>query len=142
MQPLAHELCYSSILIKTKNMKKVLGLLVGLFLTVSTFANGIVTYSDAATAETSKTSGIFNFTFDSSYSIEEINKTANYYTNYFTVSPVKTETAITVKISLADDNEMARRVITRFFVSLEIKTINVNGKDVVLDEFIKSYVMN
>lgn len=131
-----------SILIKTKNMKKVLGLLVGLFLTISTFANGIVTYSDAATAETSKSTGIFNFSFDSNYSIEDINKTANYYTNYFTVTPVKTESGITVKISLVDDNEMARRVITRFFVSLEIKTINVNGTEVKLDEFIKKYVMS
>jgi hypothetical protein len=123
-------------------MKKVLGLLVGLFLTISTFANGIVTYSDAATAETSKSTGIFNFSFDSNYSIEDINKTANYYTNYFTVTPVKTESGITVKISLVDDNEMARRVITRFFVSLEIKTINVNGAEVKLDEFIKKYVMS
>jgi len=123
-------------------MKKVLGLLVGLFLTVSTFANGIVTYSDAKTADISKTSGVFNFTFDANYSIADINKTANYYTNYFTVTPVKTEKEITVTISLVDDSEMARRVVTRFFVSLSIKTINVNGTKVMLDEFIKSYIMN
>ena len=68
-------------------------------------------------------------------------KTANYYTNYFTVAPVKSEAGITVKISLVDDSEMARRVVTRFFVSLEIKTINVNGTEVQLDEFIKTYIM-
>lgn len=142
MQPLAHELCYSSKLIKTKNMKKVLGLLVGLFLTVSTFANGIVTYSDAATATNSKTTGVFNFSFDSSYLIKDITKTANYYTNYFTVEPVQSESGIAVKISLADDNEMARRVITRFFISLEVKSINVNGTEVLIEDFIKTYVMN
>lgn len=142
MQPLAHELCYKSIIIKTKNMKKILGLLVGLFLTISTFANGIVTYSDAATADKSKTTGVFNFSFDSNYLVEDITKTANYYTNYFTVSPVKSENGISVKISLVDDNEMARRVITRFFVSLEVKTISVNGKDILIDEFIKTYVMH
>lgn len=122
-------------------MKKVLGLLVGLFLTVSTFANGVVTYSDAATADNAKTSGVFNFSFDSNYSIADITKTANYYTNYFTVTPVKSESGISVKISLVDDNEMARRVVTRFFVSLEIKTINVDGKEVKVDEFIKTYIM-
>jgi len=122
-------------------MKKVLGLLFGLFLTVSTFANGIVTYSDAETAANSKTTGVFNFSFDSSFSIEDINKTANYYTSYFTVKPVKTDKTIEVKINLVDDNPMARRVITRFFVSLNIKTISVNGKDIQIDEFIKTYVM-
>jgi len=142
MQPLAYELCYSSKLIKTKTMKKVLGLLVALFLTVSTFANGIVTYSDAATAEKSKTSGVFNFSFDSNYSINDITKTANYYTNYFTVTPIKSENGIAVKISLVDDNEMARRVITRFFVSLEIKTINVSGDEIQLDDFIAKYIMS
>ena len=113
-----------------------------MFLTLSTFANGVVTYSDAATAEKSKTSGVFNFSFDSNYSIQDITKTANYYTNYFTVTPVKTESGLTVKISLVDDNEMARRVITRFFVSLEIKTIIVNGGEIQLDDFIKKYVMS
>ena len=122
-------------------MKKVLGLLVGLFLTVSTFANGIVTYSDAATAENAKTVGIFNFSFDSNYSIKDITKTANYYTNYFSVAPLQTENGISVKISLIEDSEMARRVITRFFISLEIKAITVNGKEVKLEEFIKNYVM-
>ena len=122
-------------------MKKVLGLLVGLFLTFSTFANGIVTYSDVSTASNSKTIGVFNFSFDSNYSIKDINKTSNYYVNYFTVSSIQSENAITVKISLVDDNEMARRVITRFFISLEVKTINVNGNEIQLDDFIKTYIM-
>jgi hypothetical protein len=57
------------------------------------------------------------------------------------VSSIQSENAITVKISLVDDNEMARRVITRFFISLEVKTINVNGNEIQLDEFIKTYIM-
>ena len=84
-------LCLSTILNKTKNMKKVLVLLVGLLLSVSTFANGVVTYTDAETADSAKISGVFNFSFDPNYSIADITKTANYYTNYFTVTPVKSE---------------------------------------------------
>jgi hypothetical protein len=122
-------------------MKKILGLLFGLFLTVSTFANGIVTYSDATTASNSKTIGVFNFSFDSSYSMEDITKTAKYYTNYFSVVPNQSDNSISVKISLVEDNEMARRVITRFFVSLDVKSINVNGTEVQIEEFIKTYVM-
>jgi predicted N-acyltransferase len=123
-------------------MKKILGLTLAMLLTVATFANGIVTYSDAATYEKSKTEGVFNFSFDSSFSIDEINKTANYYENYFSVAPVATVNGITVVIKLVEDNEMSRRVITRFFVSLEVKEILVSGKTIAIDDFIAKYIMN
>ena len=111
---------------KNNNMsKKILGLILGMFLTVATFANGVVTYSDVTTAEQSKTEGIFNFAFSSGFAVEDIEKTAKYYENYFTVTPVVSEDGIAVLIKLVEDNEMARRVITRFFVSLEVKEIMV-----------------
>ena len=61
-------------------MKKILGLVLGMFLTAVTLANGVVTYADAATAEKSKTEGVFNFKFDSNFEIEEINKTLSRFT--------------------------------------------------------------
>jgi hypothetical protein len=122
-------------------MKKILGLVLGLFLTVATFANGVVTYSDAATAEKSKTEGAFNFQFDSNFTVEDINKTANYYTSYFTVTPITSENGISVLIKLTDDNEMARRIVTRFFVSLDVREISVSGEVVSIDDFIAKYVM-
>jgi len=129
---------------KNKNniVKKMLGLTLGLFLTMATYANGIVTYKDATTAKEAKTEGVFNFTFDSEFKIEDINSTAKYYTNYFTVSPVKTEGGMTVTIKLIEDNEMARRVVKRFFVSLEVKEVIVNGESIDIDKFITTYVMN
>jgi len=122
--------------------KKVLGLFVAMFLTIATYANGIVTYADGASAEKSKTEGVFNFSFDSNFTVENINKTAKYYISYFTVEPSASEKGTAVKIKLVEDNAMSRRVITRFFVSMEVKEIIVNGKAVSLDEFIAKYVMN
>ena len=122
-------------------MKKILGIVLGMFLTVATFANGVVTYSDAATAEESKTEGVFNFQFDGNFTVEEINKTANYYTSYFTVTPVASADGISVLIKLNDDNEMARRIVTRFFVSLDVREITVEGSVVSIDDFIAKYVM-
>jgi len=142
MQPLARQLCivlYNQV--KPKIMKKLLGLVFGMFLTITTFANGVVTYSDAATADKAKTEGVFNFAFDSNFTVENITKTAKYYESYFTVTPVKTETGINVLIKLIEDNDMARRVITRFFVSLEVKEIVVNGNIVTTDDFIAKFVM-
>lgn len=121
--------------------KKIFGVLLGLMISISTFANGGVIYSDASTADKSKTEGVFNFAFDETYTIEKINKTAQYYTNYFEVTPVKTESGIKVSLKLIEDNEMSRRVITRFFVSLGVKEISVDGATVILEDFIAKYVM-
>ena len=122
-------------------MKKLLGLVLGMFLSVVTFANGVVTYTDAATAEKSKAEGAFNFNFDGSFTIEDINKTATYYTSYFAVTPEASAEGISVSIKLVDDNEMARRIVTRFFVSLEVREITVEGTVVSIDNFIAKYVM-
>jgi hypothetical protein len=124
-----------------KISKKIFGLLLGMFLTVTTFANGVVTYTDAVKAEKSKTEGAFNFSFDSNFTLEQINKSAAYYKNYFVVTPVKSESGINVNIKLTEDNEMSRRVITRFFVSLEVKEIMVNGALVKTEDFIAKFVM-
>jgi hypothetical protein len=128
-------------LIKTTNMKKILGVLFGLFLTTTIYANGVVVYSDVNNAEKAKTEGVFNFKFDTSFKLEDINKTAKYYTSYFTVKPVKVDDGFNVKISLVDDNEMARRVVTRFFVSLNVKEIMVNEKPIPIDDFVAKFVM-
>ena len=124
-----------------KLSKKIFGLLLGMLLTVSTFANGVVTYTDAANAEKSKSEGVFNFSFDSNFTLEQINKSAEYYKNYFVVTPVKSETGINVNIKLTEDNEMSRRVITRFFVSLEVKELMVNGTPLKTEDFIAKFVM-
>ncbi|HIP36443.1 MAG TPA: hypothetical protein EYG85_06280 [Crocinitomix sp.] len=122
-------------------MKKLLGLVLGMFLTVSVFANGVVTYTSAESAEKSKTEGVFSFSFNSEFSKEEITKAAKYYTSYFTVAVNSSIQGVDVTIKLVDDNEMARRVITRFFVTLEVKEIVVNGKSIMLEDFISTYVM-
>jgi hypothetical protein len=122
-------------------MKKISIFLIITLLTISTFANGVVTYNDASTAEKSKTEGVFNFSFDSNFTLEDINKTAKYYTNYFTVTPVKTENGINVTIKIVEDNEMARRVVNRFFVSLEVKEVDVNGTMIPVEKFVTKFIM-
>ncbi len=122
-------------------MKKLLGLVLGLFLTVAVFANGGVTYTSNSADGKAKLEGVFTFSFSSEFTIEQINKTAKYYTSYFTVTPVQSLNGIDVTIKLVEDNEMARRVVNRFFVSLEVKEINVNGTMYPVEDFVSKYVM-
>jgi hypothetical protein len=45
-------------------------------------------------------------------------------------------------VKLVEDNEMARRVITRFFVTLEVQKILVNGESyLTVSDFAAKYLM-
>jgi hypothetical protein len=122
-------------------MKKILGLAAGMMLTIATFAQGSVTFLDANASYDKTAVTSFNFEFSSEYTVEQINKAAEFYTAYFTVKPVASPVGNTVTITLVEDNEMARRVITRFFVTMEIQKILVNGESYTISDFGAKYLM-
>lgn len=122
-------------------MKKILGLAVGVLLSFATFAQSGVAFSDSHDGYNKATTQSFHFTFPSSISIDQINKSAAFYTAYFTVTPTTAANGTNVEIKLVEDNEMSRRVMTRFFVSLEVQDISVNGNSIVLADFMTTYVM-
>lgn len=122
-------------------MKKILGLAAGMLLTIATFAQGGVTFLDAnATYDKTKVTS-FNFEFSPEFTVEQINKAAAFYTSYFTVTPVASPVGTKVTVKLVEDNEMSRRVITRFFVTLEVQKILVNGESILTSDFAAKYLM-
>lgn len=121
-------------------MKKIVGLVAGLFLTVATFAQSGVKFNDAQTGYDKTTAQTFNFTLGSQYTVEQINKTAAFYPSYFTVTTSPATEGTAVAITLVEDNEMARRVVSRFFISLECDNVNVNGTDMPLMDFMAQYI--
>jgi len=122
-------------------MKKLVGLAVGILLSAATFAQSGVTFTDAHDGYNKTTTQKFNFSFPSKYTVEQINTSASYYTAYFTVAPVATADGVNVQIQLVEDNEMSRRVVARFFVSLEVQEINVNGTAMPVSDFASTYIM-
>jgi hypothetical protein len=123
-------------------MKKILGLAVGVLLSFAASAQSGVTFTDASANYDKATTQKFNFSFPSTiYTLDQINSSATFYTSYFTVSPVQSADAINVEIKLVEDTEMARRVVGRFFTTLEVKDILVNGSYVVLADFVSNYIM-
>ena len=122
-------------------MKKFVGLLTGLLLTVATFAQSGVSFNDASSDYDKTKTSTFNFTFDSKYSADDINTNAAYYESYFSTETTADGSKGTkVKIAVVGENEMSRKIILRLFVALDVKTINVNGVEMGRDEFIKKYV--
>ena len=82
--------------------------------------------------------GVFIFAFSESASSDEINKNAQYYTDYFTVSfNDETKEAL---IKMEDNSEMGRRVITRFLLSSGVKSVVLDGEKLTLNDFFEKYL--
>lgn len=123
-------------------MKKILGLVAGLMMAAFTFGQSTVSFTDATDGYDKKATSSFNFMFSPEHTAEDISSNAAYYESYFTVTVVAAGTAgNSVNITLVEDNEMARRVIMRLLVNLEINSINVNGTEVERNEFMTTYIM-
>lgn len=123
-------------------MKKILGLVAALMITAITFAQSTVTFKDATPSYNKLATMKFNFTFSAIHKAEDIKSSAAYYESYFTVTVTPAgDAGNTVTIALVEDNEMARRVILRLLVNLDVKMINVNGTDLERNDFMTKYIM-
>ncbi len=122
-------------------MKKILGLAAGLLMTAFTFGQSSVTYTDAAAGITSATE--FNFVFSDIHTTDAINAAASYYTSYFDVAVTDAGNAgNNVKISLLEDTAIARRVILRLLVTLEVGTVDMDGVDIDRDDFVLKHIVS
>ncbi|WP_027420918.1 hypothetical protein [Crocinitomix catalasitica] len=122
-------------------MKKILGLITAVFFVAISFAQSGVSFKDASTDYNKSTATSFHFAFNDKYTAEDIKSSAEYYESYFSVTTTPNSANGTdVTIKLVNDNEMARRVITRLFVSLEVDSINVNGKELEQQTFMDTYI--
>lgn len=123
-------------------MKKLAALFLGFFLSLTTFAQSGVVFNDAGATYNKKTTTSFHFGFDSNFTEDKLNETATYYTNYFkTTVTAKTEgEGFNVTIELNEDSEMARRVIMRYFVSLEVAEIKAGETTYSTEDFMIQFI--
>ena len=122
-------------------MRKIFSLLICLCLSMAVYAQGKVSFADTDKIETARSTGVYHFEFDKSFTIEDIEKAKSYYAQYFTVSTMDTEKSIYVTVRFVDDSEIARRVLQRFFSSLKVQEINVSGTDVKVMPFLEKFVL-
>lgn len=85
----------------------------------------------------SKISGEYVFTLPASVSKEDVEKSAKYYTHYFTVN--FDAGSHDAKVVLTNNEIKSRYVIARFLSSCGVRFITVDGKNVSLDEFSNTY---
>ncbi|MCH2234797.1 MAG: hypothetical protein MK078_11160 [Crocinitomicaceae bacterium] len=121
-------------------MKKLLGLFIGLVISISATAQS-VEFTDAGESYNKKETLSFNFHFDNTYAAQDLTETGTYYTNYFTTEVMENEDkSHNVKITLTEESEMGRRVIMRYFVSLEVGKIKAGVTEYSTEDFMIQFI--
>ncbi|WP_107039349.1 hypothetical protein [Brumimicrobium mesophilum] len=102
------------------------------------FAQTAMVEGTAATLKQKLSDNVVEFKMPSEVTNEVVEKSAQYYTDYFTVN-FSTDSKV-AKINIVDQEEQARRVITRFLLSTGVRTVNFEGKDYTIMEFYSNFL--
>lgn len=120
-------------------MKNVITTLMMLLLGVFVYGQTATYNGSAEDIKKGIEQGEFSFTLPGESSADEVNKNAQYYTDYFTVN--YDASAKVAKIKMVDNSQMGRRVITRFLLSNGVKAVKVGDDEITLNDFFEKYLM-
>lgn len=119
-------------------MKKIFTILTVLIFAIGSYAQTAKVDGDLASFKKSLADKVVAFTMPEKTTTEEVKKSAQYYTDYFTVDYKEESQLVTIR--LVDQDEMARRVITRFLLSTGVRTVEFEGKDYTIMEFYNDFL--
>lgn len=132
-------ICIFSLLTKmNKTMKKLITLFTILIFTAISFAQTAKVEGDKALLEEKLSNNIVEFIMPSETTSEDVSKSAQYYTEYFTVE--YDDDSKVAKIVLVNEDPIAKRVITRFLLSTGVRTINFSGEDHTIMGFYSTFL--
>lgn len=86
----------------------------------------------------SKASGEFVYTLPSEVTNETVEKSAAYYTSYFTVDFNDAENVAT--LNMVTNDEKSRYVMLRFLTSCGVRYVKVDGETLEYDKFVENYL--
>jgi len=86
----------------------------------------------------SKTTGEYQFFFDSERTKESVEKAASYYVSNFTVNFDPEANKVTLK--MVENNVTSRTKVARFLAVNQIMFIEIDGATIGLSEFTESYL--
>ncbi|MFK8046413.1 MAG: hypothetical protein AB8B72_13035 [Crocinitomicaceae bacterium] len=121
-------------------MKKIFSAILLVLISASVIGQS-VEYKDITTANEAKLNGVFHFDFDSYFTSDALKKASGFYTEQFKVDYIKTATGHTATITILTDDNLSRKVIERYFATLGVQKINVDGAEVDVRPFLFKFVM-
>ncbi|PWH85434.1 hypothetical protein [Brumimicrobium oceani] len=119
-------------------MKKLILLFAIMIFTGVGFAQTAYVEGTAATLKENLDKNFVTFKMPSEVTSEVVDKSAQYYTDYFTVD-FSPESKL-AKINILPQADQPRRVISRFLLSTGVRTVNFEGKDFTIMEFYANYL--
>ena len=123
-------------------MKKILFTLIAILtLTATTFAQETKTIATAETKSElakSKVSGEYSYVLPSNVTAEQVKKSSDYYTSYFTVGFDASSHTATLKMN--NDERISRMVMGRFLSSCGVHNLKVGDDTITLDKFMEIYL--
>ncbi|RFC54353.1 hypothetical protein [Brumimicrobium aurantiacum] len=119
-------------------MKKLIILFAMAFLTSLGFAQTATVEGTAANLKENLAEDFIEFTMPSEVTTEDVEKSSQYYTDYFNVS--FDDNTNLARIDLVNQDQQAKRVITRFLLSTGVRTVNFEGTDYTIMEFYSNFL--
>jgi hypothetical protein len=124
-------------------MKKIL-ILAALFFSVQSIAlaqdkTNTATAASSKELAVSKTSGSYSFVLPEGTKKEDVERNAKFYSKSFTVT--FDEASKKANIQMVVNDEKNRHVVVRFLTASKIQFVNVDGKNLNIDDFYKNYML-
>ncbi|MEX1192104.1 MAG: hypothetical protein WED10_02995 [Brumimicrobium sp.] len=119
-------------------MKKLIILFAVTFLSFGLFAQKAHIEGSAENFKKNVESGDIKVEMPEKSDADEINRSSKYYVDYFTVD-YNEETRI-ADIKMVDNTSESRRVINRFFLSNNVRIVELDGEEYSINEFYSSFL--
>lgn len=119
-------------------MKKLITILASVILSFGLFSQNAEVKGDEATFKKNVASGNIEIIFPESTEASDIEKSSEYYVDYFTVD-YNAESRL-AKIKMVDNTPQSRRVINRLLLSNNVRTIDFNGESYSINDFYSKYM--
>ena len=121
-------------------MKKVIALFVFVLMIGVGFAQTASVAGDESTIAKQVNEGKFVIEMPESTKADDLNKSAEYYVDYFTVDYNSESHEAT--INMVDNTPSSRRVINRLLLSNGVRNIAFNGEEYSINEFYDEFLAN
>ena len=119
-------------------MKNIIVILAVLFFGMGVFAQTAKVNGNENTFKEQLASNHITYILPENTTSEMVEKSAQYYIDYFNVEFDEKSKKATLK--LINNDEASRRVINRFLLSTGVRTINFDGNDYKIMEFYSKYL--
>lgn len=119
-------------------MRLFLSFLLLLVLTTYSYSQQVKLVEEKTAFSEKVKTGEINLELPASITAEEVEKSASYYTDYFSVNFDEDTRVIT--ITMKNNSPKKRRVIMRFLYSCGMKTVDVGSEEISIHDFYDNYL--